>query len=98
LSLTQLLHTRLLTLPDLIARFTSGPARVLGLKKGSLAVGADADVTVLDPDREWTFDISQTASKASNSPFHRWPLRGKAVATIVGGKRVWVDERESVSV
>jgi dihydroorotase len=97
LSLTQLFHTKRIGLSDLIARFTVAPARVLGLKKGSLAIGSDADVTLFDPDREWTFDISQSASKASNSPFHRWPLKGKAVATIVGGKRVWVEGREPVS-
>jgi dihydroorotase len=52
-----------------------------------LSVGADADVTVFDPDREWVFDKATTASKSSNSPFYGWRLRGMAVATIVGGKR-----------
>jgi dihydroorotase len=49
-------------------------------------------VTVLDPDLQWVFDKAASASKSRNSPFHGWPLRGKAVATIVGGKRAWVDQ------
>lgn len=89
LSLMQLVHARQMSLPDLIAKFTTAPARLLRLKKGTLAVGADADVTVLDPDREWVFSRESCASQSKNSPFHEWPLKGKAVATIVGGKLVW---------
>jgi dihydroorotase len=98
LSLMQLYHTKRLALPDLIAKFTSSPARLLGLKKGTLSPGADADVTVLDPDREWVFDKSTSASKSVNSPFYGWQLKGKAVATIVGGKKVWVEQTEMASV
>ena len=87
LSLMQLYHTKRLGLPDLIAKFTVAPARLLHLTKGTLSVGADADVTVFDPDREWVFDASDTASKSSNSPFYGWPLKGKAVATIVAGQK-----------
>jgi len=94
LSLMQLYHTKRLSLTDLIARFTLGPARLLRLPKGTLSVGAEADVTVFDPDREWVFEKGASASKASNSPFCGWPLRGKAVATIVGGRKAWVEERE----
>ena len=64
------------------------PARILGIKKGTLAVGADADVTILDPDLERSVDVSQFKSKARNSPFHGWTLRGWPVATIVGGRVV----------
>jgi dihydroorotase len=92
LSLMQLYHTRRLSLADVIAKFTAAPARLLRLPKGTLSVGADADVTVLDPDREWVFDKGASASKSSNSPFYGWPLRGKAVATIVGGRKVWIDQ------
>jgi dihydroorotase len=92
LSLMQLHHTRRLGLPDLIAKFTIAPARLLRLPKGTLSVGAEADVTVLDPDRQWVFEKSASASKASNSPFYGWPLRGKAVATIVGGRKAWVEQ------
>jgi dihydroorotase len=94
LSLTQLYHTRRLDLPSIIAKFTSSPARLLSLAKGTLGVGADGDVTVLDPDREWVFDKSTTASKSLNSPFYGWPLKGKAIATIVAGKRVWMEQNQ----
>lgn len=92
LSLMQLYHTKRLTLADVIAKFTTGPAALLRLPKGTLSVGADADLTVLDPDREWVFDKGASASKSKNSPFYGWPLRGKAVATIVVGRKVWIDQ------
>src|SRR5437016_3368942 len=89
LSLMQLYHRKLLGLSDLVAKFTVAPARLLRLAKGTLSIGADADVTVFDPDREWAFAKAQTASKSFNSPFYGWQLKGKATATIVGGKIVW---------
>ena len=55
-------------------------------------------MTVFDPDREWVFEKSGSASKASNSPFYGWPLRGKAVATIVGGRKAWVEQGELAKV
>src|ERR1041385_5392809 len=81
LSLMQLYHTKRLGLAGVIAKFTVAPARLLNLKKGTLSPGADADVTVFDPDREWVFDRAGTASKSINSPFYGWPLKGRAVAT-----------------
>jgi dihydroorotase len=98
LSLMQLYHARRLSLPDLIAKFTMAPARLLRLVKGTLSIGADADVTVFDPDREWVFERASTASKSFNNPFYGWPLKGKAVATIVAGKKVWVEQTEAVAV
>jgi dihydroorotase len=91
LSLMQLYHTKRLGLSDLIAKFTSAPARLLGIAKGSLSVGSEADVTVFDPDREWVFDKTASGSKSLNSPFYGWSLRGKPVATIVRGRKVWVE-------
>jgi dihydroorotase len=89
LSLMQLYHAKRLALLDLIAKFTVAPARLLRLAKGTLSPGADADVTVMDLDREWTFERRDTASKSQNSPFFGWPLKGRAQMTIVGGKIVW---------
>jgi dihydroorotase len=89
LCLTALFHGKVLALPDLIAKFTTAPAKLLHLDKGSLAVGATADVTVFDPDREWVWQRDDTAGKSRNSPFYGWPLKGKAVRTIVAGKTVW---------
>jgi len=90
LSLMTFYHTGRLSLPDLIRRFTTGPAGVLRLKKGSLSLGADGDVTVMDPDQEWVFRREETASRSLNNPFYGWPLKGRAVATIVAGRKAWV--------
>jgi dihydroorotase len=97
LSLMQLVHTKRLPLADMIAKFTVNPARLLNLPKGTLTVGADADVTVFDPDAEWIFRAEESASKSKNTPFNGWKLKGKAVATIVGGKIVWSEDSELVA-
>lgn len=89
LALMQLYHSRRLRLSDVIARFTVGPARLLRLPKGTLSPGADADITVFDPDREWTFTLETTLSKSRNSPFYGWPLKGQVVMTLVAGRRVY---------
>lgn len=88
LSLMQLVHPGKLTLAELLRKFTVNPAKLLRLKKGTLVVGADADVTVIDPDKEWIYRNAFSASKSRNCPFDGWPMRGKAVLTIVGGKVV----------
>src|SRR5947209_8170562 len=98
LSLMQLYHTKRLGLAQLLAKYTSNPARLLRLPKGTLAAGADADITVFDPEREWTFERGATASKSLNSPFYGWRLKGKAVTTIVAGKVVWSEDRDLVAV
>lgn len=92
LSLMQLVHTGRLSLAAVIEKFTTHPARLLRLSgKGTLAPGSDGDVTVLDPDRRWVWEPAQTASRATNSPFYGWPLRGRALATLVAGRCVWQD-------
>jgi dihydroorotase len=89
LTVTTLVEGGVLTLPQAVARLTSEPARIFGLSKGTLSIGADADVTIVDPAREWVYDVHQSASKSRNSPFHGWKLRGQVLATIVGGKIAW---------
>jgi len=98
LALMQLYHAQRLSLADLIAKFTVAPARLLDVPKGTLSVGADGDVTVLDPGLEWVFDKSASASKSINSPFYGWRLKGKAVAAIVGGQMAWVDQTQVAGV
>jgi dihydroorotase len=97
LSLMQLVHSKRISLADMIAKFTVNPARLLNLNKGTLSAGADADVTVFDPDCEWVFRAEDSASKSKNSPFNGWKLKGRAVATIVGGKIVWSEKSELVA-
>ena len=92
LSLMQLYHTRRLDLAALIEKFTVAPARLLRLGKGTLTVGAEADVTLIDLGREWVFNRADSVSKSKNSPFHEWRMTGKAVATLVGGKVVWREQ------
>ncbi len=88
LSLMRLFHSGKMKLPDVIAKFTTGPARLLRLHdKGHLSIGADGDVTVFDPSCDWVFDVSASVSKSRNSPFGGWRLKGKPLATIVNGKR-----------
>ena len=89
LSLMQLVHAGHLSLPDMIAKYTMNPARLLNLPKGTLSPGADADVTVINPDEEWVFDAATSPSKSANSPFTGWTLKGKPSMTLVGGKIVW---------
>ncbi len=72
--------------PQLIARLTTGPALVLGLMKGTLSPGSDADVTLIDPAAEWTIDPTQFRSSSRNTPFGGWKVRGRAQAVIVKGK------------
>jgi dihydroorotase len=93
LALTQLYHTSKMSLSNIISRFTTGPANLLKLDKGTLGVGKDADITIFDPEAEWVFDKAKTLSKSNNSPFFGWPLRGKAVATCVSGRLVCCDPK-----
>lgn len=88
LSLMRFHHTGLMPLSDLIHRLTVAPAQLVNLDKGSLSVGADGDVTVFDPDKEWSFRREDTVSKSTNCPFYDWPLKGRAVLTVVAGKIV----------
>ena len=98
LSLMQLYHTRKMSLPDVLARFTTGPANLLKLPKGTLKPGADGDITIIDPDRDWVFQRSDSGSKSKNSPFHGWTMKGKAVMTIVAGAVVWSEQNELAAV
>lgn len=85
-----LVHKRkAIDLPRLVQLYTENPAKLLGLDRGTLSVGAPADVTIIDPGLEWTVDKEQSFSRSRNTPFHGWQLKGRAVRTIVGGKTIW---------
>ncbi len=71
---------------------TCNPARILHIPKGTLQIGADADVTIIDPKIRWTVDPSEFRSKSTNTPFAGWELTGRAEVVIVGG-RIKFDRR-----
>lgn len=86
--LDRLVRPGLLPLGTLVSRLSRDPARLLNLPGGSLAPGAPADVTILDPDCEWTVDPARFRSKSRNTPFGGSRLTGGPWMTIVGGKVV----------
>ena len=90
-TLTQLYHTQKLDLPSLIRRMSTNPADILGLTKGRMSLGVDADLTIFDPDEEWTVDPEQFASKARNTPFAGRKLKGRVKYTIVKGRIIYRD-------
>jgi len=81
----RLVEEGVLSLNQLVAKMSTNPARILKIPKGTLKVGADADVTVIDPDQEWTVDARTFQSLSKNTPFNGWRLRGRALFTVVGG-------------
>jgi dihydroorotase len=90
LFLDLLVHkTGAVDLPRLIELYTTNPARLLNLNAGTLSAGAAADVTLIDPQLEWTVSAKESQSLSCNTPFDGWKLKGRAVQTIVGGQTVW---------
>lgn len=83
--ITHLIQTKRLTWPQMIAYMTCNPARVLTVDRGTLQAGRPADVTVIDPNVEWTIDKNQFKTKSRNTPYHGWKVRGRATTVIVGG-------------
>jgi dihydroorotase len=89
LAFTELVHKGVIDLVRLIELYSANPAKILRLKdRGTLKPGSVADITILDPNAEWTYSNSDSRSKSRNSPFHGRNFRGAAVMTLVGGKIV----------
>jgi dihydroorotase len=86
LVVTRLIEPGHLDWPAALAKLTINPARVIGLPYGTLAIGAEADITIIDPHAEWTVSAGEFRSQSSNTPFLGWKLRGRATHTIVGGE------------
>jgi len=86
LAVTRLVAPGHIGWPRLVEAMSTLPARILGLDRGTLRPGSPADVTIIDPDATWKVDVAESRSRSVNSPFHGWTLRGRAVATIVGGR------------
>jgi len=94
-SLMQLVHGGQLTLAELVYRLTAAPARILGEKadrQGAMVVGTVVDLTVIDPDREWTVDVSKFVSRGKNTPLNGARLKGKIMATLPRGTLAYLDE------
>ena len=89
LTLEKLVHSGKITLRRMVELFTTGPAGVLRLDRGRIAVGSPADLTIFDTDREWTYDVNRSCSKSRNSPFDGHLFRGGPITTVVSGKIVW---------
>lgn len=87
-----LVEDGVLTIEQAIAKLTCEPARVFKLPFGTLALGADADVTLIDPKKSWTLDPSRLRSKSCNTPFAGWTMKGQVVKTLVGGRVVYESE------
>lgn len=88
----QLVHDGIISLDRWVESLTSAPAKLLKLSLGTLRVGSPADLTLLDPNREWKFTPEKNLSKSPNSPFFGWNLRGKVLLTLVGGEVKYSEE------
>jgi dihydroorotase len=86
LAVTRLVATGRMGWPRLVEAMSTLPAGILGINRGTLRPGAVADVTLIDPDVTWRVDATRLQSRSVNTPFDGWTLRGRAVATIVGGR------------
>jgi len=89
LALTELVHTGLISLWHLVSLMSANPARIIGQPLGRLEVGSAADLTVFNPDVEWTYHVAESRSKSRNSPFDGRTFRGAVTATIVAGRVVY---------
>lgn len=84
-----LYHKKIIPLRDVIAAMTYKPADIIHVPSGRLKKGARADLTLIDLDTEWNIDPKQFMSKSLNSPFDDWPVKGRAIRTVVGGEAVF---------
>jgi dihydroorotase len=85
----QLVDEQAIELGELIHRLTAGPARVLGLPYGTLAVGATADICIFNPELAWQLDAGTTQSRGHNTPFMGRELKGRATHTLLAGNLVY---------
>ena len=87
----RLVNDGILTLGQLILMMSTNPARILNIPKGTLMTGGDADITVIDPNKNWTVDRDMLRSKGKNTPFHGQVMKGKAIMTIKDGEIKYQD-------
>ena len=89
LTLDRLVHRGVISLTRMVELLATNPARLFNLERGTLQVGALADVTLFDPEKQITVDAAKSESKSRNTPFDGWTLKGTPSATIVGGRVLW---------
>ena len=89
-----LIEARVLDWPQMLAKLTVNPARLMKLDRGTLAPGAAGDVTLIDPKHAWKVDAANFYSLSRNTPFDGWELPARATHTIVGGRVVWSAKNE----
>ena len=89
--LTDLYHGKIFSLDEIVDKMSTSPARLFGLAAGTLKVGAKADITIFDLEKKWTVDSAKFYTRGKFTPYEGKKCRGKAVATIVGGKIVMKD-------
>ncbi len=85
----ELVRSGIIGLDRMVDAMSRAPAAILGIERGTLAVGAIADVVVFDPQRVWTVEAATLTSKSKNTPFDKWKMKGRVTRTIVGGRSVW---------
>ena len=85
-AVTELLHLGIIDWKRLVEILSTNPAKIIGLKKGALAQGDDADIAIIDPEEEWTFTKQEILSKSKNSPFINRRFKGRPIHTILAGK------------
>ncbi|HXX21909.1 MAG TPA: dihydroorotase [Terriglobia bacterium] len=88
-AITRLVHTGKISMWHLISLMSTNPARIVNQPYGRLSAGAPADITIFDPQFEWTYQTATGRSKSRNSPFDGWNLKGAVMATVVGGRVVY---------
>ena len=86
LSFMELVDKKIISLSQLVEKLSLNPSKILGIKKGTLGVGSDADILIFDPNKERVFKKEEIVSKSKNSPFVSWNLKGKVEWTICNGK------------
>ncbi|MCI7812207.1 MAG: dihydroorotase [Lachnospiraceae bacterium] len=94
LTVTNLVQPGILTPMQMAEKMSYNPAKILGIDKGSLEEGKDADIVVIDPEKEYVIDKSQFASKGKNTPFHGKKVKGMVMATICDGRIVYSQKNE----
>jgi len=97
LCLDRLVHRGTISLSRLVELLSVNPARILNVAGGSLAEGAPADITILAPDLAVTISAARMRSKARNTPFDGWQLRGGVAATLVAGRVVYLNENLGIA-